>query len=59
MKYVVFTVAGFGGFLAKVGFPAELAGPGTGVAVEFFGEWVEGLVSAEPLWDPRAERIRS
>ena len=27
MKYVVFTVAGFGGFLAKVGFPAELAGP--------------------------------
>ena len=27
MKYLVFTVAGFGGFLAKVGFPAELAGP--------------------------------
>jgi putative oxidoreductase len=26
MKYIVFTVAGFGGFLAKVGFPAELAG---------------------------------
>jgi putative oxidoreductase len=27
MKYLVFTVAGFGGFLATVGFPAELAGP--------------------------------
>jgi putative oxidoreductase len=27
MKYIVFTVAGFGGFLAKVGFPSELAGP--------------------------------
>ena len=27
MKYVLFTIAGFGGFLAKVGFPAELAWP--------------------------------
>jgi len=27
MKYIMFTVAGFGGFLAKVGFPSELAGP--------------------------------
>jgi len=35
MKYVVFTVAGFGGFLAKVGFPAELAGPV--IAVELIG----------------------
>ena len=35
MKYVVFTVAGFGGFLAKVGFPAELAGPV--IAIELVG----------------------
>ena len=33
--------------------------PGTPVAVEFFGEWVDGLVAAEPLWDPRGDRIRS
>ena len=39
--------------------PVELAAPGTAVAVEFFGEWVEGLVAAEPLWDPRGDRIRS
>ena len=39
--------------------PVELASPGTSVAVEFFGEWVEGLVAAEPLWDPRGDRIRS
>jgi glycine cleavage system T protein len=39
--------------------PVELADPGTSVAVEFFGEWVEALVAAEPLWDPRGDRIRS
>jgi glycine cleavage system T protein len=39
--------------------PAELASPGTAVAVEFFGEWVDGLVAAEPLWDPRGDRVRS
>jgi glycine cleavage system aminomethyltransferase T len=39
--------------------PAELASPGAAVAVEFFGEWVDGLVAAEPLWDPRGDRVRS
>ena len=39
--------------------PAEPASPGASVAVEFFGEWVEGLVAAEPLWDPRGDRIRA
>jgi 4-methylaminobutanoate oxidase (formaldehyde-forming) len=39
--------------------PVELATPGTRVDVEFFGEWVPGLVAAEPLWDPRGERIRA
>jgi 4-methylaminobutanoate oxidase (formaldehyde-forming) len=55
-----------GGFGYSVGLsiayaylPVELAAPGTAVAVEFFGEWVEGLVAAEPLWDPRGDRIRS
>ena len=32
--------------------PAEHAEPGTEVAVEIFGEWVDGEVAAEPLWDP-------
>jgi glycine cleavage system T protein len=55
-----------GGFGYSVGLsiayaylPTELAAPGTSVAVEFFGEWVEGMVAAEPLWDPRGDRIRS
>jgi 4-methylaminobutanoate oxidase (formaldehyde-forming) len=38
--------------------PAE-HGVGTEVAVEIFGEWVAGEVAAEPLFDPRGERIRS
>jgi putative oxidoreductase len=38
MKYVLFTIAGFGGFLAKVGFPAELAWP------VFLAELVGGVL---------------
>jgi glycine cleavage system aminomethyltransferase T/glycine/D-amino acid oxidase-like deaminating enzyme len=38
--------------------PAEQAEPGTAVAVEVFGEWVEGEVAAEPLFDPQGTRIR-
>ena len=32
---------------------------GTAVAVEIFGEWVDGEVTAEPLYDPAGERIRA
>jgi 4-methylaminobutanoate oxidase (formaldehyde-forming) len=32
---------------------------GTEIAVEIFGEWVSGVVSAEPLFDPTGERIRA
>ncbi|HEY7280349.1 MAG TPA: FAD-dependent oxidoreductase, partial [Actinomycetota bacterium] len=32
---------------------------GTAVEVEIFGEWVPGTVAAEPLFDPRGERIRA
>ena len=39
--------------------PAALAVPGTAVAVEIFGVWVEGEVAAEPLFDQAGERIRS
>jgi 4-methylaminobutanoate oxidase (formaldehyde-forming) len=55
-----------GGFGYSVGcsiayayLPAGLVTPGTEVAVEVFGDWIPGAVAAEPLWDPRGERIRS
>jgi len=38
--------------------PAE-HGVGTEIAVEIFGEWVPGVVSAEPLFDPTGGRIRA
>lgn len=38
LKYLVFTIAGFGGFLAKIGYPAELAWP------VFLAEFVGGLL---------------
>jgi glycine cleavage system aminomethyltransferase T len=39
--------------------PPEYASPGTEVAVEIFGRWVEGQVAEEPLLDPSGARIRS
>ena len=39
--------------------PAAASEVGTGVEVEVFGEWVAAEVAAEPLWDPRGERIRA
>jgi 4-methylaminobutanoate oxidase (formaldehyde-forming) len=44
--------------LAYAYLPAELATPGTAGAVEVFGDWVPATVAAEPLWDPKGERIR-
>jgi glycine cleavage system aminomethyltransferase T/glycine/D-amino acid oxidase-like deaminating enzyme len=38
--------------------PAEHASAGTEVAVEIFGEWVDGEVVREPLWDPEGSRVR-
>jgi len=39
--------------------PAGDADPGRPVEVEIFGEWVEGEVAEEPLYDPKGERIRA
>ena len=39
--------------------PPDRTEPGTALAVEIFGQWVEGEVAAEPLFDPRGERIRA
>jgi 4-methylaminobutanoate oxidase (formaldehyde-forming) len=33
-------------------------GDGSPVAIDVFGEWVEGAVAAEPLFDPEGTRIR-
>ncbi len=38
--------------------PAEHADPGTAVAVEVFGDWIDGEVAVEPLFDPLGARIR-
>jgi hypothetical protein len=29
------------------------------VAVEIFGRWIDGEITAEPLFDPEGERIRA
>jgi 4-methylaminobutanoate oxidase (formaldehyde-forming) len=39
--------------------PPEHTAPGTAVEIEIFGEWIAGEVAAEPLFDPRGERIRA
>ncbi|HXY85900.1 MAG TPA: FAD-dependent oxidoreductase [Gaiellaceae bacterium] len=38
--------------------PSADAVPGRVVEVEIFGEWITGEVAAEPLYDPRGERLR-
>jgi glycine cleavage system aminomethyltransferase T len=39
--------------------PPEHASPGTEVAVEIFGRWVEGELAEEPLFDPSGARLRN
>ena len=39
--------------------PTDLADVGTELTVEVFGERVDAEVVAEPLWDPKGERIRA
>jgi 4-methylaminobutanoate oxidase (formaldehyde-forming) len=38
--------------------PPEHAEPGTAVAIDVFGRWVEGEVAREPLYDPAGERLK-
>jgi putative oxidoreductase len=48
LKYVVFTIPGFAGFLGQLGYPAALAWPiflaellgGVAILVGFYGRWV-------------------
>jgi glycine cleavage system aminomethyltransferase T/glycine/D-amino acid oxidase-like deaminating enzyme len=39
--------------------PHEHAEVGTRLAVDIFGEWIDGEVRAEPLYDPKGERVRA
>jgi glycine cleavage system T protein len=48
-----------GSSIAYAYLPPDDAAAGTKVEVEIFGRWVPGVVSEEPLFDPKGERIRS
>jgi 4-methylaminobutanoate oxidase (formaldehyde-forming) len=48
-----------GASIAYAYLPVEWASVGTAVEVEIFGDWGDGRVTAEPLWDPKGARIRS
>jgi 4-methylaminobutanoate oxidase (formaldehyde-forming) len=48
-----------GASIAYAYLPPEHADAGTEVAVEIFGEWIEGRVAREPLHDPEGARVRS
>ncbi|MDB5077866.1 MAG: dependent oxidoreductase [Chloroflexi bacterium] len=39
--------------------PIDLAGEGTAVDIEFFGERIPATVTVEPLYDPEGTRLRS
>ncbi len=57
------TTGGFGyavgRSIALAYLPVAHAEVGTAVDIEVFGEWVAAEVAAEPLFDPKGERIRS
>ncbi|HEX3055738.1 MAG TPA: glycine cleavage T C-terminal barrel domain-containing protein, partial [Gaiellaceae bacterium] len=39
--------------------PVEHAAVGTTVAVDIFGDWVDGEIRADPLYDPKGDRVRA
>ena len=56
------TSAGYGytvgASIAYAYLPTESANPGTPISVNLFGEWVDGMVSDDPLYDPSNARVR-
>jgi dimethylglycine oxidase len=38
--------------------PIDLAAEGTRLEIEYLGERLPATVSAEPMWDPKGERLR-
>jgi glycine cleavage system aminomethyltransferase T/glycine/D-amino acid oxidase-like deaminating enzyme len=47
-----------GASIAYAYLPIEAASPGTRVSVDLFGEWIDGVVTQEPLFDPKGHRVR-
>jgi glycine cleavage system aminomethyltransferase T/glycine/D-amino acid oxidase-like deaminating enzyme len=45
-----------GASIAFAYLPVDDARPGTEVEVNVFGDWVPGVVTDQPLWDPRSTR---
>ena len=39
--------------------PLQYTEPGTQLAVDIFGDWIAAEVRAEPLYDPKGERVRA
>src|SRR5262249_3588259 len=39
--------------------PGEHAAPGTLVTIDIFGDWVDGEIRREPLFDPEGARVRA
>jgi 4-methylaminobutanoate oxidase (formaldehyde-forming) len=47
-----------GSSIALAYVPLEHSEPGTQLAVDIFGDWIAAEVRAEPLYDPKGERVR-
>jgi 4-methylaminobutanoate oxidase (formaldehyde-forming) len=48
-----------GASIAYAYVPLDRTEPGTRLAVDIFGDWVPAEVRAEPLYDPKGERVRA
>jgi len=48
-----------GASIALAYVPLAYTAPGTALAVDIFGDWVDAEVRAEPLYDPDGERVRA
>jgi glycine cleavage system T protein len=48
-----------GASIALAYVPLAYTAPGTALAVDIFGDWVDAEVRAEPLYDPAGERVRA
>jgi glycine cleavage system aminomethyltransferase T len=46
-----------GASIAFAYLPVDDAKPGTEVEVNIFGDWLPGVVTDQPLWDPKSTRV--
>ncbi|MCW2638019.1 MAG: FAD-dependent oxidoreductase [Dactylosporangium sp.] len=47
-----------GSSIAYAYLPTAEAEPGSKVSIDIFGQWVDGVVAPDPLFDPRSTRVR-